>query len=107
MIGPGEHDRRADIAAHRVDCDPRPTAQNCSPEDPVPVLRFVRPNFTPIIMAAFGAQIVRQLELAAIRAFLIVDRLQRMMAAAHVALRRRCFSFGDGHPGTCSIDWGS
>jgi hypothetical protein len=45
---------------------------------------------------------VRQAKLAAIRAFLEVGRLQRMMAAAHVALRRRSFSFRDGHPGTCS-----
>ncbi len=54
-------------------------------------------------MAAGGAQIVRQAKLAAIRAFLIVDRLQGIMAATHVALRRRSFSLGDGHPGTCSV----
>ena len=52
-------------------------------------------------MAALGAQIVGEPELAAIRAFLVIDRLQRMMAAAHVALGRRCFSFGDSHCGTC------
>jgi hypothetical protein len=53
-------------------------------------------------MAAGGAEIVRQVKLAAILAFLVIDRLQRMVAAAHVALRRRGFSLGDGHAGTCS-----
>jgi hypothetical protein len=42
-----------------------------------------------------------QLQLAAVRAFLEAGRRQRMMAAAHVALGRRCFSLGDGHCGTC------
>jgi hypothetical protein len=37
-------------------------------------------------MAASSAQIVRQMQLAAVRAFLEIDRLQRVMAAAHVAL---------------------
>src|SRR5687768_9111624 len=27
-VGAGDHHRRSDIAAHRVDCDPRPAAQN-------------------------------------------------------------------------------
>jgi hypothetical protein len=48
-------------------------------------------------MAAGRAQIVRQLEFAAIRAFLERGGLQRMVAAAHVALRRRGFSLGDSH----------
>src|SRR3954451_2355727 len=69
---------------------------------PAPVLRLDGPDFTPVIMAAGGAEVVRKPELAAIRAFLVVDRLQRVMAAAHVALRRRGFSLGDSHPGTCS-----
>src|SRR3954471_14160874 len=65
-------------------------------------LRLDRADFTPVIMPARLAQVMRQAKLAAIRAFLIIDRLQRVMAAAHVALRRRGFSLGDGHPGTCS-----
>src|SRR4051812_26236780 len=69
---------------------------------PAPVLRLDGPDFTPVIMAAGGAEVMRQPELAAIRAFLIIGRLQRVVAAAHVALRRRGFSLGDGHPGTCS-----
>ena len=69
---------------------------------PFVTLSLDRPDFTPVIVAAGGAKIVREMELAAILAFLVVDRLQRMMAAAHVALRRRSFSLGDGHPGTCS-----
>jgi hypothetical protein len=28
-----------------------------------------------------------------------------MMAAAHVALRRRCFSFRNSHFGTCSLQF--
>jgi hypothetical protein len=43
---------------------------------------------------------VRQLELAAVRAFLELGSLQRMMAAAHVPLGRRGFSLRDSHCGT-------
>ena len=60
-----------------------------------------RDDLAAVIVAAGRAQVVRQLQLAAIRAFLEARRLQRMMAAAHVALRRRSFSLGDGHCGTC------
>jgi hypothetical protein len=51
-------------------------------------------------MAASRAQVVRQLELAAIGAFLEGRGRQRMMAAAHIPLRRRGFSLGDSHCGT-------
>ena len=55
-----------------------------------------------VVEAAGVAQIVRTLQLTAIRAFLEgVDR-QRVVAAAHVALRGRSLSLGDGHVGTCS-----
>jgi hypothetical protein len=43
---------------------------------------------------------VRELELAAVRAFLERRGLQRMMAAAHVPLGRRSFSLRDSHSGT-------
>src|SRR5687768_8126511 len=59
-------------------------------------------DFAAVIMAARLAEVVRQLQLAAVRAFLERRRLQRVMAAAHVALRRRCFSFRNSHFGTCS-----
>src|SRR6186997_1771360 len=52
-------------------------------------------------MAAGLAQIVRQLELTAVRALLKRRGLQRMVAAAHVALGGRGFSFRNGHRGTC------
>jgi hypothetical protein len=52
-------------------------------------------------MAAGLAHIVRQLQLAAVRTFLELLGGQRMMAAAHVALRGRSFSLGDSHSGTC------
>jgi hypothetical protein len=55
-------------------------------------------------MAAGRAQIVRQLQFAAIRAFLKLDRLQRMMAAAQVPLRRRGVSLRDSHCGTFDIN---
>jgi hypothetical protein len=48
-------------------------------------------------MAASRAHIVRQLQFAAIRAFLKRRRAKRVMASAHVALRRRGFSLGDSH----------
>jgi hypothetical protein len=51
-------------------------------------------------MAACRAHIVRQLELAAIGALLEARGRQRMMAAAHIPLRRRGFSLGDSHCGT-------
>jgi hypothetical protein len=49
------------------------------------------------------AQVVRQFELAAIRAFLEGFGAQRVVAAAHIPPGRRCFSLGDCHLGTCSI----
>jgi hypothetical protein len=57
-------------------------------------------------MAASRAQVVRQLQFAAIGAFLERGRLQPIVAAAHVALGRRGFSFGDSHCGTfeCKSD---
>jgi hypothetical protein len=56
-------------------------------------------------MAARRAHVVRQLEFATVRAFLELGGLQRMMAAAHVPLRRRGFSFSlrDSHCGTFEI----
>jgi hypothetical protein len=57
-------------------------------------------------MAASRAQIVRQLQLAAIGAFLERLGRQRMMAAAHIPLGGRGFSLGDSHCGTfeCLVD---
>jgi DNA-binding response OmpR family regulator len=54
-------------------------------------------------MAAGRAHMVRALQLAAVRAFLKGFDLQRIMATTHAALRRRGFSLGDSHLGTCSI----
>jgi hypothetical protein len=55
-------------------------------------------------MAARRAQIVWQLEFTAIGAFLELGRDQRMMAATHVPLRGRSFSFWDSHCGTFKIN---
>jgi hypothetical protein len=60
-------------------------------------------HFAAIIMTTSIAQMVRTLQFTTIGAFLIRSNFERIMAAAHAALRRRCFSFGDSHFGTCSI----
>src|SRR5690606_15272447 len=67
------------------------------------VLRLGLQDFTPLVVAAARAHVVRQLQLAAIGAFLILGRGQRVVAAPHVAPRGRCLSLGDGHGGTCSV----
>ena len=54
-------------------------------------------NFAAIIKAAGRADVVRQLEFAAIGAFLWQNGDQRMVAAPHVAPRRRGFAFWNGH----------
>jgi hypothetical protein len=46
---------------------------------------------------------MRTLQFAAVGAFLICIRLQRIVAAAHVALGGCGFSFWDSHFGTCSV----
>jgi hypothetical protein len=46
---------------------------------------------------------MRKLQFAAILAFLERRHLQRIVAAAHVALRGRRFSFRDGHLGSPSV----
>jgi hypothetical protein len=51
-------------------------------------------------MAASRAHVVRQLQFAAVRTFLKLGGLQRVMAAAHVPLGRRSFSLWDSHCGT-------
>ena len=67
------------------------------------VLRISRPLYWPqlgqILWGSFSSP--------QLRAFLILGRLQRVVAAAHVALGGRGFSLGDGHRGTCSrrFEW--
>jgi hypothetical protein len=60
-------------------------------------------NLTAIIMAACCTDMVRTLQFATVRAFLIRFGLKRIMATTHAALGRRSFSLGDSHFGTCSI----
>src|SRR5690606_23532474 len=59
-------------------------------------------DFASVIVAAGRAQIVGALQLATVRAFLESLDGQLVMAAAHAALGRRCFSLRDSHAGTCS-----
>ena len=54
-------------------------------------------DFAAVVETASTADIVRQLQLAAIRAFLKGNGGQRMMAATHVAAGRRGFALGNGH----------
>src|ERR1043165_6215046 len=56
-------------------------------------------DFAIGIMAAGTADMVRALGLAAIRAVAMGGRRKRVMRAAHVAARRRGFSFRDRHGG--------
>jgi hypothetical protein len=61
-------------------------------------------DFAAVIMSARLAKIVRQLQFAAIRAFLKRGRGQRVVAATHIPTRRRGFSLRDGHFGTLFIE---
>src|SRR5438552_2387761 len=56
-----------------------------------------RDDFAAVVMAAGRAHVVRQLQFTTVRAFLELRRRQRMVAAAHVPLRRRGFSLRDSH----------
>src|SRR5207302_5976392 len=67
---------------------------------PRPSLGFGRNDFTAVVVAARRTEIMRKLQLTAVRAFLELRRRQRVMAAAHVPLRRRSFSLRDSHCGT-------
>src|SRR3954447_11203852 len=63
-------------------------------------------DLAPVIIAAGSAQVMRALQLAAIRAFGIGRRLQRMMRSAHIASRWRSFLFGNGHWKLGGLGWG-
>src|SRR5471030_2700517 len=56
-------------------------------------------DFALGIMAAGTADMMRQLGLAAVGAITMGDGRQSMVRAAHVAARRRGFSFRDRHGG--------
>lgn len=55
--------------------------------------RRCRHHFATIVMAASGADMMRTLHLAAIRAFDVARRLQMVVGAAHVATRLRGLLF--------------
>lgn len=59
--------------------------------------RVRRRNLPAVIMTAGGTNVVRALELAAIRAFQRLGRLQREMRAPHIAARLGDFLLRDGH----------
>ena len=92
--GAGEHRRRAAVAPHGVNRD----ARGLRPSASAPAPRcsgLGRDDLAAVIVAAGGAQVVRQLELAAVRAFLEARR-----ASAHdgcgacCASRARFFFWG-------------
>src|SRR5437763_1428743 len=63
-------------------------------------------DLPPVIVAAGFAQVMRTLQLAAVRALGKGGRLQRMMRAPHVAPRWRSFLFGNGHEKLGDLGWG-
>jgi hypothetical protein len=99
--GAGNRRRWAGVPAHGVDGN----AWGLS-HGPLESLGLGRNDFAAIIVAASRAHVVRQLEFAAVRAFLELGRSQRMVTAAHVPLGRRGFSLRDSHCGTfeCNFD---
>jgi hypothetical protein len=54
-------------------------------------------NLASVVMTACGAQMVRPLEFAAIRALYVAGRGQRMMGSPHVAPRFRGFLLWNCH----------
>jgi hypothetical protein len=54
-------------------------------------------NFTIIVMAAMGADVMGALQLAAIAAFGVGFGAQSQVAAAHAGTRGGGFTFGNGH----------
>jgi hypothetical protein len=54
-------------------------------------------------MAAGLAQVVRALQLAAVRAFVERFNLERVVRAAHAPAGGTGFSLRDSHLGTCSL----
>jgi hypothetical protein len=97
---PGDDGRRAGVSSHCIDRDPRACVHRFQPRASFKPLGFGRNDLAAVIMAACLAKVVRQLQFTAVRAFLKRSGLQRMMAAAHVPLGRRSFSFRDSHSGT-------
>src|ERR1700730_7722843 len=59
--------------------------------------RLRRHHFAAVVIAAGRAQMMRPLQLAAIRTFGIDRRRQLVMRPAHIAARRRDLLFWDGH----------
>ncbi len=62
-------------------------------------------NFTVIVMAAMAADVMRALQLAAIAAFGVGFRTQRLVAAAHAGARRGGFTFWNGHRSIRLKNW--
>src|SRR5205823_3134821 len=69
-------------------------------------LRSCLRDLPPVIVAAGLTQVVRALQLAAIRALRIGGRLKRMMRSPHIAPRWRSFLFGNGHGGLGDLGGG-
>src|SRR5271169_331010 len=69
-------------------------------------LRSYLGDLPPVIVAAGFAQVVRTLQLAAIRALRIGGRFQRMVRSPHIAPRWRSFLFGNGHGELGDWGWG-
>ena len=96
LVYPVDHCGAAAITAHCVNRHSERCIQRAAFPYDKPRLSD-RDDFASIIMAARAAQLVRALQFATIRAFLKRLDAQRIVRAAHVALRGRRFSFRNGH----------
>jgi hypothetical protein len=59
-------------------------------------------DLTPVIVAAVAADVVRALQLSAVRAFVERLDLEGIVRTTHAATGRRYFSLGDSHGRTIS-----
>jgi hypothetical protein len=95
-----KHRRQPFVTTHRVDGEP--WAFSHASRLPLTFGSACdRKYLATVIMAARAAQVVRTLQFATIGAFLKRSNGQRVVRTAHIALRRRGFSFWNGHFGTC------
>jgi hypothetical protein len=107
VISPHGIDGKYIAAAHCALYPGIAAAQFCLLLDPDDALGFLAGanNFTVVVMAAMGADMVRALQLTAIGAFSMGLGAQSLMAAAHASARRGGFSFRNGHNGYASKNY--
>ena len=95
-----DHHAHAFVAAHRINSDTRQTHPSLSSNSSR--LKADCDDLTTVVEAAVRAQIVRTLQLTAVRTLVMSFDLQRIMRTAITTTVGRYFSLGDSHSGTCS-----